>query len=230
MKHLAIIMDGNGRWATERGLPRLSGHAEGAKRVLDAIEVADALGIKYLSLYAFSNENFKRNIGEVMGIFGIIADFLLNTLIPIVKRRGYSLRFIGNLSSLSPELLSAISQANVAGLNNSGMKIIIAVGYSGTEELTSAFNHLLEQKVLNADFSPITEANIRQSLYTATIPDPDAVVRYGGHQRLSNFMPFQTVYSELFFLKKLFPDFQKEDIYEVYKEFMKIKRNFGDVT
>ena len=123
MKHLAIIMDGNGRWATERGLPRLSGHAEGAKRVLDAIEVADALGIKYLSLYAFSNENFKRNIGEVMGIFGIIADFLLNTLIPIVKQRGYSLRFIGNLSSLSPELLSAISQANVAGLNNSGMKI-----------------------------------------------------------------------------------------------------------
>lgn len=230
MEHLAIIMDGNGRWATQKGLPRLSGHAEGAKRVLDAIEVADALGIKYLSLYAFSNENFKRNIGEIMGIFGIIADFLLNTLIPIVKQRGYSLRFIGDLSSLSPELLSAISQANVAGLNNSGMKIIIAVGYSGTAEITNAFNYLLEQKVLNADFSPITEEHIRRSLYTSTIPNPDAVVRYGGHQRLSNFMPFQTVYSELFFLKKLFPDFKKEDIYEIYKEFMTIKRNFGDVT
>jgi undecaprenyl diphosphate synthase len=223
-------MDGNGRWAEGRGLDRLSGHAAGAEAVLKAIEASSELGIEYLSLYAFSLDNFKRPKREIFGIFGIIADFLEEKLIPLVKAKNYRLRFIGDLQSLPPDLLGSVSKANVAGLNNSGMTIIIALGYSGRAEIAAAFNYILERRVLDSDMSPVTYEEIERSLSTAMLPDPDAVVRYGGYQRLSDFLPLQTVYSELFFLDKLWPDFEKRDLYEISGKFERIRRNYGNIN
>lgn len=229
MKHIAVIMDGNGRWATEKGLPRLSGHVAAKDAVLQLIEAADELKISVISLYAFSEDNFKRDNSEILGIFGIISDFLITTLIPMANARNYKLMFIGNLSKVPSDLLVNISKANQKTINNSGMKIIIAIAYSGREEIVRAFNLMLEQKLINADYSPVFGEDVEKYLYTATVPDPDAIVRYGGYMRLSDFMPYQGCYSELFFLDKFFPDASKHDIYEIVKNFKKIQRNFGDI-
>lgn len=229
MRHLAIIIDGNGRWAVTRGLERLNGHQEGAKAVIRAIEAADEMKLECITLYAFSTENFKRGPQETLGIFSILAGFLEDDLLSLVKTRGLKVRFIGDLARLTPELLTSISKVNVAGLNNKGMTVVIAVGYSGRDEIAQAFNILLEQKLLNSDASPITYEELSRYLYTANLPDPDAVWRFGGYKRLSNFLPLQTVYSELFFTEKLWPDFQKEDLYKICAEFHKIRRNFGDL-
>jgi undecaprenyl diphosphate synthase len=229
MRHLAIIIDGNGRWAVSRGLERLSGHAEGARAVARAIEAADEMRLECISFYAFSTENFKRGPQETLGIFAILAGFLEETLLPLVKERNLRLRFIGDLERLTPELLTSISRVNIAGLNNRGMTVVIAVGYGGRDEIAKAFNLLMEQKLLNSDFSHITFDDIARYLYTANLPDPDVVWRFGGHRRLSNFLPLQTVYSELFFTQKLWPDFQKEDLYKLCAEYKTIKRNFGDI-
>jgi undecaprenyl diphosphate synthase len=229
MKHLGIIMDGNGRWATERGLPRLSGHESGAKAVLEIIDAADELKISILSLYAFSLDNFKRDALEVLGIFGIISDFLAKTLIPLAKSRNYRLMFIGDFSKLPSHLMLSVSKANQATLNNTGMKIIIALAYSGKMEIKDAFNLILEEKLNNGDYSPITQDDIEKHLYTATIVNPDAILRFGGEKRLSDFMLYQAAYTELFFEDKMFPDATKKDIYQVVNEYNKIRRNFGDV-
>lgn len=229
MRHLAIIIDGNGRWAVNRGLERLSGHVEGAKAVERAIEAADEMRLECVSFYAFSTENFKRGPQETLGIFAILAGFLEDKLLPLVKQRGLRVRFIGRLDRLTPELLTSISKVNVAGLNNKGMTVVIAAGYGGREEAADAFNILLEQRLLNSDASPVTYEELSRYLYTANLPDPDAVVRYGGYKRLSNFLPLQTAYSELFFSEKLWPDFQKEDLYKLCADYAKIKRNFGDI-
>ncbi|MDD3947164.1 MAG: polyprenyl diphosphate synthase [Clostridia bacterium] len=229
MRHLAIIIDGNGRWAVSRGLERLSGHAEGAKAVARAIEAAYEMKLECVTFYAFSTENFKRGTRETLGIFAILAGFLEETLLPLVQTRGLRVRFIGNLARLSSDLLTIISKVNVAGLNNRGMTVVIAVGYSGRDEIAQAINILIEQKLLNSDASPVTYEELSRFLYTANLPDPDAVWRFGGYKRLSNFLPLQTVYSELFFTEKLWPDFQKEDLYKLCNDFKKIKRNFGDL-
>ncbi|MDD4120375.1 MAG: polyprenyl diphosphate synthase [Clostridia bacterium] len=229
MKHISIIMDGNGRWASQKGMPRLSGHFAAKEAVIEMIDAAEDLKIPVLSLYAFSEDNFKRDASEVLGIFGIISDFISQYLIPLAKNRNYKLVFIGNISLLPDPLLSTISIANKATLNNIGMKIIIAIAYSGRAEITHAFNSILENKLINADYSPIEKSDIVRVLYTATVPDPDIIIRYGGQRRLSDFMLYQSAYTELFFLEKLFPDANKKDIYEIVNEYKKIKRNYGDV-
>ncbi|OQC16489.1 MAG: Ditrans,polycis-undecaprenyl-diphosphate synthase ((2E,6E)-farnesyl-diphosphate specific) [Firmicutes bacterium ADurb.Bin080] len=229
MKHISIIMDGNGRWASQKGMPRLSGHLAAKEAVREMIDAADELKIPVLSLYAFSEDNFKRDASEVLGILGIISDFISQYLIPLATNRNYKLVFIGNLSLLPDPLLGTISMANKGTINNKGMKIIIAIAYSGRAEITYAFNTILENKLINADYSPIDKSDIVRVLYTATVPDPDIIIRYGGQKRLSDFMPYQSAYSELFFLDKMFPDANKKDIYEIFNDYKKIKRNFGDV-
>lgn len=223
-------MDGNGRWAEERGLDRLRGHAAGADAALKAIAATDELKIPFITLFAFSSENFKRPAPEVKGIFEITAGFLENGLLPLIKERGYRVRFIGELAKLPVGLLDYIAKVNVAGLNNTGMTVVIALAYGGREEIASAFNLILARRILDSDDSPITYDEIEKSLQTATLPDPDAVVRYGGYKRLSNFMPLQCAYSELFFFEKYWPDFQREDLYYIYNQYCTIKRNFGDTA
>lgn len=229
MKHLAVIMDGNGRWAQERGLPRLNGHTEATKAVTELIDAADEVGVNFLSLYAFSVDNFKRDLTEVYGIFGIINDYILKTLIPMVRARDFRLMFIGDLQRLPQELLTTIAKANQIALNNKGMLIILAIAYSGREELMRAFNLILEEKLNNGDYSPIGKQEIEKRLYTAIIPDPDAIVRYGGQNRLSDLYPYQSIYSELFFIDKLFPDASREDVFKIKNQFSLIKRKFGNV-
>lgn len=229
MRHIAFIIDGNGRWAEAKRLPRAEGHKEGAKAVLRAINAADMLRVPYISFYALSVENFKRSASEILGIFGAMAYFFDEILTPIIRERNYRIRFSGDLTRISPELLAAVSRTNVAAINNTGMLINICVAYGGRDEIARAFNYILEQKLFVSDFTPLTYEDIQPFLYTVNIPDPDAVIRFGGYKRLSNFMPLQTAYSELFFRDKLWPDVTEEDVFEIYNEFIQIKRNFGEV-
>lgn len=229
LKHLAIIMDGNGRWATSRGKDRTEGHIAGAKAVLKAIAAAEKLEIPYLTLYAFSTENFKRAPEEVSRIFGIIAEFLRTVMLPKIREKNFRMRFMGEFQHLSPDLMSAVSEVNAVSINNTGMTIIVAIGYGGREEICRAVDCIMKERFINCDDSPVSYAEIERHLYTATMPDPDVVLRYGGYQRLSNFLPLQCVYSELFFIDRYWPDFAESDVEFVATQFDKIKRNFGEV-
>lgn len=230
MNHLALILDGNGRWAEQRGLSRSEGHKEGAKAVVKAIEACDELGIKYVSLYAFSAENFKRDSQEVAGIFEAVLQFLKYCILPNMQEKGYSLKVIGDLSKLPEELQSTIARIGKEGADNNKMTIIIAINYGGQQEVVNAVNKIIAKAVKAQKGNGISYSDIEQSLNTAGMPNPDAVLRYGGYKRLSNFMPLQTVYSELFFVDKLWPDFNKADIEQVLCEYQGIERKFGEVN
>lgn len=229
LKHLAIIMDGNGRWAASHGKDRTEGHVAGAKAVLKAIAVAEKLEIPYLTLYAFSTENFKRDSFEISRIFRIIADFLHTVMLPLVQEKNYRMRFIGEFQQLSSELMESVSEVNSVSINNTGMTITVAIGYGGRDEICRATDRIIKERLINCDDSPVSYEEIERHLYTATMPDPDVVLRYGGYQRLSNFLPLQCVYSELFFTDKYWPDFTESDVEFVATQFDKIKRNFGEV-
>lgn len=220
-------MDGNGRWAAERGFPRVAGHEAGANALLKAIDAIEESDIEYATFYAFSTENSKRNSEEVGNIMGIITYFLYEKILPIIIERDYKVRFIGELSLMPEELLSVVNEINGKALNNKGKTLIFAICYGGDAEIAGAVNRMLKRRARLNDVTDVTAEELSQYLYTANIPSPDAVVRYGGYKRLSNFMPLQTIYSELFFLDKYWPDFDKNDLEEAEKEFSAIKRNFG---
>lgn len=227
MRHLGIIMDGNGRWAEQRGLPRSAGHEQGAVALCRAIEDFINLDIDVITVYAFSTENEKRNKEEVSNILGIIAYFLEHGISELAEKNSLQLRFIGNLSRLPLALTNIMSRLNAAFLNNKGKTVVIALGYGGNEEICACFDRILKKRMFLQDITPVTKEEIYSNLYTAGLPLPDAVLRYGGFQRLSNFLPLQTVYSELFFTDKLWPDYAKEDLEGVLNSFSEIKRNFG---
>ncbi len=223
-------MDGNGRWATERGLPRADGHESGAKALLKAIDAAEKFDIEYTTFYAFSTDNQKRDKKEVGNILGIIAYFLHNFVAKIIRERGYRVRFIGEMRLLPDTLLAIINNINTAALNSKGRMLIFAIGYGGDAELVAAVNKLITIRSRRLDDTPITAEELKNRLYTVNIPDPDIVLRYGGYKRLSNFMPLQTAYSELFFTEKLWPDFDEGDIDGIIREYKEIKRNFGGIN
>jgi undecaprenyl diphosphate synthase len=225
--HLALIMDGNRRWAKQRNLPSKKGHEEGAKALLRAMDEADRLGIEYTTFYAFSSDNYNRESHEVGNILGIIAYFLRNFVYPKIMENGFRFRFIGELELLPNELLDIINLINKDALNNKGRMFIFAIGYGGDLEIAHAVNRCIELKSMRFDNSPISVEDIKNSLYTVNIPAPDLVIRFGGHQRLSNFMPLQTIYSELMFTDKLWPDFQTGDLDRFLQKYKEIKRNFG---
>jgi undecaprenyl diphosphate synthase len=229
MRHIAFIADGNGRWATDRGKDRLQGHEEGCGAVLRAIAAADELRIPYVTFYGFSTENFSRSPREVMGIFGVIADFLENRLLPLARSKGYRVRFIGELRRLPADLLGIVSKVNAAVLNNRGMTVTVALAYGGREEAAAAVNALIENRRMRDLDVPVTYADLQQFLYTAGTPDPDLVVRYGGFCRLSNFLPLQTVYSEWMFTDKLWPDLEEDDIKIFAERYTTVQRKFGSV-
>jgi undecaprenyl diphosphate synthase len=221
MQHLAVIMDGNGRWAERLGLKRAEGHRAGAEALAEAVNDFVTLPLDYLSVYAFSMENNTRNAEEIGSILGIIADFLLSEIIPLAQKYGLKIRFIGNGAYMTDELVSAVSRAEKVLAGNSGKTLVIALEYGGLDEICRAANKLVSQKKeINGD-------TLRGALDTAGIPDPDAVLRYGGYRRLSNFMPVQTAYSELFFINKYWPEYRRSDFLNVIEEFGSIKRNFG---
>lgn len=229
--HVGIIMDGNGRWAEAGGLPRKAGHREGAKALCRAIEdIVSINEIDCATFYAFSTENEKRNKEEVSNILGVIAYFLINDIRSLADKYNLKVRFIGDMARFPEELVSAISLLNAVTINNTGKVIVFAIGYGGDHELLYAINEIFSQRVLFNDFSPISMEELKEKLYTAGLPDPEIIVRYGGYKRLSNFLPLQSIYSELFFLDKLWPDYKKEDFEEIIEQYHTIKRNFGGLN
>ncbi len=229
--HVGIIMDGNGRWALSSGSPRKVGHKAGAEALCRAIE--DIVGIDLIdcaTFYAFSTENNKRNREEVSNIFGVIAYFLSTEIKKLAKKYSLKIRFIGNIDQLPEGLSTVATELFSSTINNDGKTIVFAIGYGGEEEIVNAVNEIFRERVLFDDDTPITSAELRSHLYTAGLPDPDIIIRYGGYKRLSNFLTLQSIYSELFFLDKYWPDYDKNDLDTVLKEFLNIKRNFGGLN
>lgn len=227
--HLAVIMDGGGRYAEKRGLPRYNGYKYGTRAILDIIDASDELSLSCVSFYVSSKENLARGISENLAISSVYVDFIEKTLLPICKTRGYKLFFVGDFEALTPELMYTISKANSQTINNNGLTIAFVFSYNGMQEVTNAFNHVFNQKLISGIFTPVTIPEVQQQMYSASLPPVDALIRYGGYRRLSGYLPFSVQYAELFFNDKLFPEADKGDIYDVIKEYKKIKRKFGEI-
>ena len=228
-QHIGIIMDGNGRWAKKRGLPRSAGHAAGAKTFERIVEDAGNIGIKVITVYAFSTENWSRPQEEVDALMKLLEDYLDNGLAKIAGKNT-AIKFIGDTSAFSSEFQKKICHIEKTTKENSGLLINVALNYGSRNEITSAFK-ILAEKVKNNIISveDINEELISSHLYTAGIPDPDLIIRPSGEYRLSNFLMWQGAYSELWFSNCLWPDFTKEDLLKAISDYQKRNRRFGGV-
>ncbi len=222
--HVAIIMDGNGRWAQKRGLPRIEGHRRGAVKAEKVVGWAAQENIKYLTLYTFSTENWKRPKEEVSFLFSLLVDMLRKKLKRIMEQ-GVRLRFSGRLHELPKEIYEVCADFEETTKTNSTIQVILALNYGGRAELVDAFNKAIKSGVKELD-----ETTLRNFLYLPDVPDPDLVIRTAGEERLSNFLIWQTAYSELYFTKTLWPDFSREDFKKALEDFKKRDRKFGGLT
>ncbi len=228
-QHIGIIMDGNGRWAKKRGLPRTSGHVAGAKTFEKIVEDAGNIGIKVVTVYAFSTENWQRPKEEVDALMTLLEDYLDNGLSRLAGR-DVRVHFIGDRSAFSDKFQEKLCHMEKATMNNSGLLLNVALNYGGRNELTNAVK-LIAQKVKEGELSyeDITEDTISSYLYTAGQPDPDLIIRPSGEFRLSNFLMWQGAYSELWFSDCLWPDFTKEDLLRSIYDYQQRNRRFGGV-
>ncbi len=219
--HVAIIMDGNGRWARERGLPRIEGHRRGAMKVESVTEWAADLGIDYLTLYAFSTENWKRPWEEVSFLFELFVEFM-KSKIEKMKSEGVRLRIIGRRDKLPQKVLDVWDMVERETSDGKRITLAVALNYGGRSEITDAV-----KKIISSGVKDIDEQTFRNYLYLPDMPDPDMVIRTSGEMRISNFLLWQIAYSELFFIKKYWPDFEKEDLVGIIEEFKRRNRRFG---
>lgn len=225
-KHVAIILDGNGRWAKKRLMPRTFGHKNGADNVVDICLYAKERGVKYVSLYAFSTENWKRPDEEVGYLMKLIIKFL-NEKLRILMNENCKVQFLGNLDIL-PEATKQICLDTIEKTrNNDGITLNIALNYGGRAELVHAYQEMLEDGVRKED---INEELISSYLYTKGQPDPDLLIRPGGELRLSNFLIYQLAYAELYFTDTLWPDFTRESFDEALEEFARRNRRYGGLS
>ncbi len=229
-KHIAIIMDGNGRWAKEQGQDRLFGHYHGVISVRKVVEAATEIGIEYLTLYAFSTENWDRPQAEVSGLMTLFVDTIAKE-VPDLHKNNIKLHFIGNLDMLPKEAQEALSNAMEITAQNTGLTLIIALSYSSRWELVEATKRIA-QKVLNGslDMEHITEAEISENLTTSEFPDPELMIRTSGECRISNFLLYQLAYAELYFTDTLWPAFGKEDLIKALSEYQSRERRFGKTS
>lgn len=230
VNHLAIIMDGNGRWATNRGWARLVGHRKGAERVREIVKAAPDLGIKWLTLYAFSTENWKRSTEEVLGLMAIFARYIEREADRLAKA-GVRMRFIGDRSRLDPKLqrMMAGIEARTAGLDR--LNLTVAINYGGRDEILRAVRKIAEAAAQGLlDPKHVSEAAFAERLDTGGLPDPDLVVRTSGETRTSNFLPWQAAYSEYEFTETLWPDFGPEELAAIVQRFSNRERRFGGVV
>lgn len=227
--HIGIIMDGNGRWAKKRGLPRQAGHNYGAQTFRKITKYCEKRGIRYLTVYAFSTENWKRPKEEIDGIMKLFKDYLKESLSDFTKEN-IRTRFIGDLTPLSPEILQLITEAEQSTKDKTGMVLNIAINYGGREEITHAARSLARD-VAAGRLSPgdITEELLTSRMYTAGQPDPDLILRPSGEYRTSNFMLWQSAYSEYLFMDILWPDFKQDDLDRALDEYARRNRRFGGV-
>ena len=218
-KHIAIIMDGNGRWAKEQGQDRLFGHYHGVVSVRKVVEAATEIGIQFLTLYAFSTENWDRPEEEVRGLMTLFVDTIAKE-VPDLHKNNIKLHFIGNLSLLPNEARTALSNAMELTAQNTGLNLVIALSYSSRWELVEA-SKSIAQKVLDGDLQvdEITEAVISENLTTSAFPDPELMIRTSGECRISNFLLYQLAYAELYFTDTLWPAFGKEDLWKALMDY-----------
>ncbi len=221
--HIAIIMDGNGRWAKKRGLPRLAGHQAGTENLRRIIRSCVELGIKYLSIYAFSTENWGRPKEEVEGLLKILESVIEKELKEL-HGEGVRLRHIGRLDKLPGELRNKVERAIEMTKDNDKLTIVLAFNYGGRDEIVYAVEQLIRQGVKAEE---VNEALISQNLFTAGIPDPDLIIRTSGEMRLSNFLIWQAAYSEYYVTPTFWPDFDKAELQKAIEAFCQRSRRFG---
>jgi undecaprenyl diphosphate synthase len=225
--HIAIIMDGNGRWATQRKLPRVAGHKKGADSVREVIESCVEIGVPYLTLYAFSSENWRRPADEVDSLMELLK-FYLSKEIKTLHKNGIKLNFIGERSKLSKDIAKNLVQAEELTKENKNLVLTIALSYGSRQEIIHAAQRIArEASDGKLTALEINEQSFSKFLYTIDIPDPDLLIRTGGEQRLSNFLLWQSAYTELFFDNVLWPDFHKENLEQAILEFGKRERRYG---
>jgi undecaprenyl diphosphate synthase len=227
--HVAIIMDGNGRWATQRGFPRIAGHREGVKSARAIVRAGDRLGLRYLTLYAFSTENWSRPEDEVTMLMRLLEESIYREL-PELMERNVRLRVIGRPTGVPTPVRRGLDHVVRETRANTGMTVLMAFNYGGRDELLDAFR-ALASKVQAGELKPedISEAHISGSLYTDGIPDPDLLIRTSGEMRVSNFLLWQIAYTELFITPTLWPDFGPIDLYRAIASFQGRTRRFGGV-
>jgi undecaprenyl diphosphate synthase len=226
-KHVAIIMDGNGRWAKEKGKLRVFGHHNGVISVRDVVEGCDKLGVKYITLYTFSSENWNRPKFEVMAIMELMVSTIHKEIAGFMKNN-IKLNAIGDLDMLPPKCLKELNAAMTKTAANTGVVLTLALSYGSRREILHAVKNIAAQVHSGElEIEDIDEAVFERNLFTNDMPDPELLIRTGGEYRISNYLLWQIAYAELYFTTKLWPDFRKEDLYEAILDYQKRERRFG---
>lgn len=229
-KHIAVIMDGNGRWARQQGMDRIYGHQNGVQSVKEVVETCAELGVEYLTLYAFSTENWQRPQDEVNALMDLLVSTIQSET-PILQKNNIRLEAIGDIESLKPATLKGLKEAIDQTSKNTRLTLILALSYSSRWEITDALKKLCTKAIEGTIKSEdITSDTIEQHLNTARFPDPELLIRTSGEFRISNFLLWQIAYSELYFTQKLWPEFRKNDLYEAIIDFQNRERRFGKTS
>ncbi|NHN87867.1 polyprenyl diphosphate synthase [Acetobacter conturbans] len=226
-RHVAIIMDGNGRWAASRGLPRIAGHRAGAEAVTRCLKAARASGLEYLTLYTFSSENWRRGPAEVADLTGLLRFYLRHKVAELHSQQ-IRILFVGEIHRFGPDLCAELARAERLTANNTGLTLLLALSYGGRSEIVQA-TKAIARAVMRGELDPdaIDENVVSRHLLTAGIPDPDVIVRTSGEHRLSNFLLWQSAYAELVFLEELWPDFSEASFNHVLEIYGRRERRFG---
>lgn len=226
--HVAVIMDGNGRWAKSKGLPRKMGHVQGGKNVEDMLYIADELGIKYFTVYAFSTENWKRSEDEVSALMTLLRSYLSSGFKKAAKNN-VRIRIIGDRTGLAKDIQELINDLEESSKDNTGLQFQIAINYGSRDEIVRMMRSMaLEIEAGNLSSDDINEEYVSKHLDTGDIPDPDLLIRTSGEQRLSNFLLWQLAYTEFYFTDKHWPEFDKEELVKAIESYSKRDRRFGD--
>jgi undecaprenyl diphosphate synthase len=229
LTHVGIIMDGNGRWARSHGLKRIEGHKAAEKAIHDAVEYCGEMGVEYLTLYAFSTENWKRPKAEVIFIMTLLKSFIKRN-IDDLDRNQVRIRATGRLDDLPRGPLKELRNAMTRTRSNEGLNLILALSYGGRAEITDAMRNIARDvEAGRMQASDITEDTIASGMYLPDVPDPDIIIRTSGEQRLSNFLLWESAYSELYFTDVLWPDFRRVHLEEAFEDYRSRRRRFGDL-
>jgi undecaprenyl diphosphate synthase len=227
-RHIAVIMDGNGRWAQRKHLPRVAGHRQGTQTARTTIETCARLNIEALTLYAFSVENWRRPKTETDFLMQLLREYLRQEM-PLIQRNNIQLRFLGRSSELPAGVQQDMRDAEEKTAKNSGMVLCLALNYGGRVELVDACNAILAERGAQGSRARVTEEELTQYLYTAGLPDPDLLIRSSGEMRVSNFLLWQIAYAEIFVTETLWPDFNRARLLEALVEFQKRERRYGGI-
>ena len=225
-RHIAVIMDGNGRWAQKRHLPRVAGHRAGTQSARTTIETCARLHVEALTLYAFSVENWRRPKAEIEFLMQLLREYLRKEM-PLIQRNNIRMRFLGRTDELPEGVQKDTREATEATAGNSGMVLSIALNYGGRAEIVDAMNAILAER--NGNKSAVTEDELTKHLYTASLPDPDLLIRTSGEMRVSNFLLWQIAYAEIFVTETLWPDFNRPRLLEALLDFQKRERRYGGI-